>query len=57
MLVSVMRGVPTLNGYSGHAPPGWSLREVEAPGYEENVRKWITLHNLDGRICQLEVGE
>jgi hypothetical protein len=57
MLVSVMRGVPTLNGYSAHVPPGWSLREVEAPGYEENVRKWITLHNLDGRICQLEVGE
>jgi len=57
MLVSIMRGIPTLNGYSGHVPPGWSLREVEAPDYEENVKKWISLHNLDGHICQLEIGE
>jgi hypothetical protein len=57
MLVSIMRGVPTLNGYSGHVPPRWSLREVEAPGYEENVKKWINLHHLDGHICQLEIGD
>jgi hypothetical protein len=57
MLVSIMRGVPTLNGYSGHVPPGWSLREVEAPDYEENVKRWIDLHDLDGHICQLEIGE
>jgi len=57
MLVSIMRGVPTLNGYSGHVPPGWSLREVEAPDYEENVKQWIKLHNLDGHICRLEIGE
>ena len=57
MLVSIMRGVPTLNGYSGHVPPGWSLREVEAPDYYANVRKWISLHNLGGHICELEIGE
>lgn len=57
MLVSVMRRVPTLNGYSGHVPPGWALREVEAPGYEENVREWINRNNIKGRICRLEVGE
>ena len=57
MLVSIMRGIPTLNGYSGSVPPGWSLREVEAPDYEENVRKWIRLHNLDGNVCRLEIGE
>jgi len=57
MLISIMRGVPTLNGYSGNVPPGWSLREVEAPDYEENVRKWIKLHNLDGHICRLEIGD
>ncbi|MGH7801691.1 MAG: hypothetical protein ACREOW_13880 [Thermodesulfobacteriota bacterium] len=57
MLVSIMRQVPTLNGYSGHVPPGWSLREVEAPGYEENVKKWINRHKIEGHICRLEVGE
>ncbi len=44
MLVSIMRQVPTLNGYSGYVPLGWSLWEVEAPGYEENVKKWINLY-------------
>jgi hypothetical protein len=57
MLVSVMRQVPTLNGYSGHSPPGWSLREVEAPVYEENVKQWIYRHKIEGRICRLEIGE
>jgi hypothetical protein len=57
MLVSIMRKVPTLNGYSGHAPPGWSLREVEAPGYEENVKQWINRHKIKGNICRLEIGE
>jgi len=57
MLVSVMRGVPTLNGYSGYVPRGWSLREVEAPDYEEKVKKWIDLHKLGGHICRLEIGE
>jgi hypothetical protein len=57
MLVSIMRQVPTLNGYSGHVPPGWSLREVEAPDYEENVTQWINQHRIEGHICRLEVGE
>lgn len=57
MLVSIMRRVPTLNGYSGHVPPGWSLREVEAPDYEDNVKQWINRHKIEGRICQLEIGE
>jgi hypothetical protein len=57
MLVSITRGVPTLNGYSGHVPPGWSLREVEAPDYEERVATWIAAHELAGRICRLEIGD
>jgi hypothetical protein len=57
MLISVVRGVPTLNGYSGHVPPGWSLREVEAADYEERVAKWIATHELAGRICRLEIGD
>ena len=57
MLISIMRHVPTLNGYSGHVPPGWSLREVEASDYEERVAGWIATHNLMGPICRLEIGD
>ena len=57
MLVSVMRRVPTLNGYSGHVPPGWSLREVEAPDYEERIAQWIARYHLSGPVCRLEIGE
>jgi hypothetical protein len=55
MMVSIMRGVPTLNGYNGHTPPGWSLQNVQADDYEANVRDWISRHNVSGRICQLEI--
>ena len=57
MLVSILRGVPTLNGRSGKNPRGWSLRGVEAPEYEENVRRWIEQHRLDGNVCRLEIDE
>lgn len=57
MLVSLLRGVPTLNGRSGKSPPGWSLREVNAPDYEERVARWIAQHRLDGKVCRLEIEE
>jgi hypothetical protein len=55
MLVSILRGVPTLNGRSGKSPPGWALREVTAPDYETKVRQWITRNNITGRSCRLEM--
>lgn len=57
MLISVMRRVPTLNGYSGHVPPGWSLREVEAPDYEQRIAQWIARYHLTGPVCRLEIGD
>lgn len=59
MLVSQMRKVPTMNGYSGQFPPGWfpGLWEVKAPEYENNMRRWIELHNPGGGICRLEIDE
>jgi hypothetical protein len=57
MLVSVMRDVPTVNGYSGHVPPGWSLREVEAPDYEQRVAQWIARYHVAGPVCRLEIGD
>jgi hypothetical protein len=57
MLISAMRRVPTLNGYSGHVPPGWALREVEAEDYEDRIARWIRRHRLAGPVCRLEIGD
>jgi hypothetical protein len=57
MLVSVLRGVPTLNGRSGKSPPGWALREVTAPDYEAKVQEWIARHKIAGEICCLQLDE
>jgi len=55
MLVSILSGVPTLNGRSGRNPPGWSLRNIRASDYEVNVRNWIAQHKIDGNVCRLEI--
>lgn len=57
ILVSILRDVPTLNGYSGHLPASWHLWEVKAPDYEANVKKWIDNNRLGGRICRLVIDE
>ena len=57
MLVSILTGIPTLNGRSGRNPPGWSLRNVRASDYELNVRNWIAEHKIDGHICRLEIDD
>ena len=57
MLVSIRRHVPTLNGRSGKIPPGWSLRNVRAPEYEQNVSHWIEQHKLEGNVCRLEIDD
>jgi hypothetical protein len=59
MIVSQMRRVPTLNGYSGQFPKDWfpALWEVKEPGYEDNMRRWIESHRLEGNICRLEIDE
>jgi hypothetical protein len=57
MLISMMRHIPTLNGYNAYAPRGWRLTEVEAPDYEERVASWIKRTHVSGRICRLEIGD
>ena len=57
MLVSIIRGVPTVNGYTAHDPEGWSLRGVEAPDYEQRVAQWIARNHVTGRVCRLEIGD
>jgi hypothetical protein len=55
MLVSILTGVPTLNGRSGRNPPGWFLRDVNAPDYQLNVKNWIVQRKIDGKVCRLEI--
>ena len=55
MLISEIRHVPTLNGRSGKSPPGWSLRNIRAPDYELNVKRWIAQHKIEGNVCRLEI--
>jgi hypothetical protein len=57
MLVSAISGVPTVNGYSGHEPPGWTLREVETPDYEQRVARWIAMNHVAGPVCRLEIAD
>ena len=54
-LVGVMRGVPTLNGYSGYWPPTWNLWSVRNPDYENNVKNWIAANQLGGNVCRLVI--
>ena len=57
MLVSILTGIPTLNGRSGRNPPRWSLRNIRSSDYELNVRNWIAEHKIDGHICRLEIDD
>ncbi len=56
MLLSAVRGIPTLNGYSGHSPKdNWGLFKVRSPKYEEYVKDWINRHPLPGQAYRLEI--
>ena len=55
MLVSVRTHVPTLNGRSGKYPTGWSLRNIKATEYEDNVQRWIQQNKISGKVCRLEI--
>jgi len=57
IFVSIMKGLPTLNGYSGQLPPGWNLWEVMDPGYDASVKQWIDLHQIKGNVCRLFINE
>lgn len=57
-LVSAMKRIPTLNGYSGQLPVNWQLWDVMAgPAYEANVKSWINERQVKGEVCRLFVTE
>ena len=52
MLVAQRTGVPTVNGYSGWQPEGWTLMPG-SPAYAENVDAWVARHGLGAGHCTL----
>jgi len=55
MLISAVRGIPTLNGYSGHSPENWDLYKVRSPKYRQYVSDWMKLNGLAGPLCRLDI--
>jgi hypothetical protein len=57
MLLSAVRGIPTLNGYSGANPPNWNLYKVRSPRYPAYVRDWVSGNSIQGPVYHLEIDE
>ena len=55
MLVAQNTGLPTVHGYSGHAPSGWHLGDVRAPGYRAAVRDWARAQRLVTGACAYDL--
>ena len=53
MLFAVVRGIPTINGYSSWFPDGWDMEEPARPGYAAAVHKWAKSRRVDG-LCGLD---
>jgi hypothetical protein len=50
MWISMKTGLPTLNGRSGGAPPGWRLSEPSVD-YAAVARQWIAQNQLSQQVC------
>ncbi len=55
MMVSVLSGVPTLNGWTSRALENWYLREFRERPYEALVKGWVGLHRVSGPVVRLEL--
>lgn len=55
MLISQKVGLPTINGYTGYDPKGWSLQSP-GPGYAAGVDEWIAAHRLRD-VCRLDLAD
>jgi hypothetical protein len=51
MFAAQLRGIPTLNGYSGQDPKDWGLFQVREPGYEDRVHAWVQQRKVQGKVC------
>jgi hypothetical protein len=54
MWVALRHSIPTLNGYSAWAPPGYSIGNPHDPDYHAAVDRWIAHRSLTG-VCVFDV--
>jgi hypothetical protein len=54
LFVALDHGIPTLNGYSAWAPPGWRLDNPQEDGYLDGVDAWIASHRLQN-VCEFDI--
>jgi hypothetical protein len=55
MLIAQVENLPTLNGYSGWAPAGWSLYETALPTYRSNAWLWAASHGIGDGLCEYDL--
>ncbi len=53
-LLSEMRGMPTVNGYSTWLPDHWDMEEPDSASYPSAVRDWAERYRIDG-MCGLDL--
>ncbi len=54
MLVATLTRVPTVNGYSGQIPPGWTLEDPHDLTYAAGVKRWLRSTGLNKRrVCRV----
>jgi hypothetical protein len=56
MLISQRLGLPTVNGYSGGTPPGWTTTDPFDPTYGASISRWLDAHGLRSVACALDLG-
>jgi hypothetical protein len=54
VFIATTYAIPTLNGFSAWAPPGWKLANPPSADYPANVDAWIARHHLMG-VCELDI--
>jgi hypothetical protein len=55
MLIAQRAGVPTLNGYSGWAPPKWTMYDTGTPSYYSNAWRWAAANGVTDGLCRYDV--
>ena len=56
MLISAMRGVPTVNGYSTFNPPDWDFADISSARYPFAIARYAAVHDLNRGLCRLDLG-
>ncbi len=55
LMIAQAQGVPTLNGYSGMAPPGWKLFDpTDHTNYRRAIVTWADAQNIWPGLCGLD---